>query len=322
MISREELREYFQSTKNLPDIYEIRCFSLDQKLSHVEFARLMLHLAQRRGFQSNRKNEDEKEMGLLLSAVEANKERMKENQYRTIGEMLLKDPEFSDCKRNKKGNYRNTVARSMMVEEINHIFEAQRNLGSSFATEIFQEKYLSIFLSQRTFEEGPGGDSPYAGNQIEKMVGRCTFGEKEIEKAESAKFTYLKGYHAMRKALDSLEKNYIRHIREEKRDEIATIFTYYKTDTTIQEKLEEFGFSSQGIRKGKGGEGSATFKGMLPYFCQGIRKGKGTEGSAMLKGSVPYFCDRIRNGNGCEGSTAFKDFLSYLCERIGKGDGF
>ena len=38
-----------------------------------------------------------------------------------------------------------------------------------------EEEYIELFSAQRNFDEGPGGDSPYGGNQIEKMIGLCTF---------------------------------------------------------------------------------------------------------------------------------------------------
>ncbi|MBO5868580.1 MAG: type II CRISPR RNA-guided endonuclease Cas9, partial [Oscillospiraceae bacterium] len=62
--------------------------------------------------------------------------------------------------------------------------------------------YLAILLSQRSFDEGPGGDSPYGGNQIEKMVGKCTF---LPDQPRAAKATYSFEYFTL------LER--INHIR-------------------------------------------------------------------------------------------------------------
>ena len=52
-----------------------------------------------------------------------------------------------------------------------------------------KDSYLEIYLSQRSFDEGPGGDSPYAGNQIEKMVGSCTL-EPDEKRAAKATFSF------------------------------------------------------------------------------------------------------------------------------------
>ena len=51
---------------------------------------------QRRGFKSNRRAANSKEDGILLQAVTQNRQRMEEHGYRTVGEMLYKDPLFAD----------------------------------------------------------------------------------------------------------------------------------------------------------------------------------------------------------------------------------
>ena len=78
---------------------------------------------------------------------------------------------------------------NILKEEIGIIFEKQKAFGSLYVTDAFSEKYLEILFSQRAFEEGPGEESPYAGNQIEKMVGKCTF-EKEEKRASKATYTF------------------------------------------------------------------------------------------------------------------------------------
>ena len=174
ILSKEELDQLYAGT--LPDIYELRVAALDHKLDKYEFARVLLHIAQRRGFRSNRKNQNTKdEDGKLLAAVTENKKRMEENGYRTVAEMLLKDEMFREHKRNKGGEYLNTVTRDMITDEVHQIFSAQRKFNNSLATEKIESDYLEILLGQRSFDEGPGGSSPYGGNQIELMIWKCTF---------------------------------------------------------------------------------------------------------------------------------------------------
>ena len=178
LLTGSELEGLFDG--DLSDIYELRTAALERKVDNNEFARILIHLAQRRGFKSNRKADAaDKEAGELLSAVSKNETLMKEKGYRTVGEMFFKDEIFAGSKRNKGENYLNTVSRMLIEAEVRQIFEAQRQYGNPFATIDFMEKYLTILLSQRSFEEGPGGDSPYGGNQIEKMLGKCTFFEEE-----------------------------------------------------------------------------------------------------------------------------------------------
>lgn len=186
----QEMNEIFNGT--LSDIYEIRCRALDECLKKEEFVRLLIHLSQRRGFKSNRKTDSEdnkSDAGKLLTAVNSNKELMLEKGYRTIGEMLYKDEKFIYAKRNKGGVYTNTFARKDYEDEIKLIFEKQREYSNSLATESFQEEYLKTVLSQRSFDEGPGGNSKYGGNQIEKMLGKCTF-EKDEFRAVKASFSF------------------------------------------------------------------------------------------------------------------------------------
>ena len=189
IMTTEEIDEIYNSGKELSDIYEIRAEALDRILSKEEFVRLMIHLSQRRGFKSNRKvdaSDSKSESGKLLIAVKNNRELLSEKGYRTIGEMLYKDERFAANKRNKADDYSNTFSRAEYEDEINQIFEAQLALGNPYATDDFRKKYLDIYLSQRAFDDGPGGKSPYAGNQIEKMLGHCTFEENELRAVKAS----------------------------------------------------------------------------------------------------------------------------------------
>lgn len=184
LLNRDELDRLFDG--KLSDVYALRVKALDAPVNREEFARILIHISQRRGFRSNRNNAADKEDGKLLEAVSENKKRMEAAGYRTAGELLLKDPQFQEHKRNKGGQYISTVTRDMIADEVRQIFSAQRGFHSGFAGEALEEDYLNILLSQRSFDEGPGGNSPYGGSQIEKMVGRCTFEENEPRAAKAA----------------------------------------------------------------------------------------------------------------------------------------
>lgn len=362
--TKEELDSLYHAKGNiLMDIYQIRYESLERKLNNEELTRLLIHLAQRRGFKSNRKNEKKgSDEGKLLTATADNEKYLKEKGYRTVGEMLWKDERFAGNKRNKGGDYSNTFLRSQLKEEIGIIFERQKAFGSLYVTDAFSEKYLEILFSQRAFEEGPGEESPYAGNQIEKMVGKCTFekeekraskatytfelfnlwqkmnsigilqdgmkrrltddernklfalchktekvdykrirkelemgqdalfsnltyGRKEVEEVEAAKFQYLPVYHEMRKAFDKISKNHILQISNTQRDLIGTAITYYKTDDKIQQALLEGNFSKEEINAILGMKnfskfGSLSVKAMqkvIPYLEKGLTYDKACE---------------------------------------------
>ena len=205
IMSADEIDGIYNSGKELSDIYKVRCEALDRKLDKEEFVRLLIHLSQRRGFKSNRKveaSDSKSEAGKLLNAVKTNKALMEEKGYRTIGEMLYKDDRFADVKRNKADDYSNTFARSEYEAEINAVFDAQQKLGNEYATDEIRDSYLKIYLSQRAFDEGPGGDSPYGGNQIEKMLGKCTF---EPDEARSVKAAYSFEYFNMLTKVNSIK---------------------------------------------------------------------------------------------------------------------
>ena len=169
---KEELSQLF-AAGSLEDIYALRTRALDEAVTPQEFARILLHLMQRRGFKSNRRADKSKEDGALLQAVTQNRLRMQENGYRTVGEMLYKDQLFAACKRNKGENYLSTVSREEIANEAQRLFAAQREKGQAWATPELEAEYLSILLRQRSFDQGPGGNSPYRGGWIEK-IGPCT----------------------------------------------------------------------------------------------------------------------------------------------------
>ena len=323
ILTKEEIENLY-TNPHKTDIYELRYRALTEKVSPSDWARLLIFFAKHRGFQSNRKNEKSGEDGLMLAAIGENK-KVLEN-YRSVGDMLYSDEKFRDCKRNKGGTYRFTVSRSMLKEEVQTLFKTQRELGQTFAGEDLEDEYISIFSAQRNFDEGPGANSPYAGDQIEKMIGDCTFEDgkngrppqkrapkasyafmafnlwqkinhirvnsKGIERSleteeknkiaglawtkenityydlrqitgldeetrfsgvtypldstteeaeKKVKFSWVKPYHAMRRALDKVEKNYIQKLSREEIDAIAYAFTVYKNDKKIRTALAEKG---------------------------------------------------------------------------------
>lgn len=193
ILTKEELQNIYHCSYE-ESIYELRYKGLSEKLSATNWGRLLLFFAKHRGFRSNRKNDQSKEDGLMLKAISENEELLK--KYRTVGEMIYSDEKFKEYKRNKGGNYQFTVSRSMLIDEIKMLFETQRKLGQFFAEQELEEKYLDIFSAQRNFDEGPGGNGFYSGNQIEKKIGVCTFekgenGENPPKRAPKASYAFM-----------------------------------------------------------------------------------------------------------------------------------
>ena len=199
LVSPEEMDRLLSSSQE-KSVYELRVDALARALTPQEAVRLLIHFAQRRGYRSNSKSEEIKEgaeTGKVKQAIQENRQRMAEKGYRTVGEMLWKDPLFKRVNpdgslvltvHNSPDDYKITVERTMLAEEIRLIFHTQRALGSTWAAVELEERYLDIWGSQRNFDEGPGGNSPYGGSLIESHLGRCTF-EPDQPRAPKSCFT-------------------------------------------------------------------------------------------------------------------------------------
>lgn len=208
IITKKELEDLYENYRFQYNVYELRVMALDEKITNKDLARILISMVKKRGYKSNSKSEETasgSDAGKLLTATKENEELMKEKAYRTVAEMYLKDDKFKlknsngeyilDKKgkkqvkiRNSINEYKNTALRKLLVDEIKLILEKQKELNSSI-NDNFIKEYLEIFESQRSFDEGPGEPSPYGGNQIEKMLGNCTF-EKEEKRAAKASYTF------------------------------------------------------------------------------------------------------------------------------------
>lgn len=201
LMNREEIDNLFQTGRFEKSVYLLRVEALDRPLTEEEAVRLLIHFAQRRGYHSNSRAQeaaDAKENGKVKSAITANRVRMAELQCRTVGELLWKDNRFRRVNHdgsvtfvphNAPEDYKTTVERSMLEEELRFIFEKQREFGAAWADQAFEDQYIAIWGSQRNFDEGPGpspdGKNKYGGSQIERMLGKCTFEANELRAAKA-----------------------------------------------------------------------------------------------------------------------------------------
>lgn len=188
MLTKNEISESLNSPSS---VYELRVKGLDQKLSNSELFKILYWFGGHRGFKSNRKAElKEKDMGKLLHSLNNTKEELNNSNYRTIGELYLKSPIFKDHKRNKfyDDGYIGATYRTLIVDEAKKILEFQSTINSQ-VDDNFIKNYLDILQSQRDFDEGPGSNSPYAGNQIEKMIGHDSLVPDRV-RGSKASFTF------------------------------------------------------------------------------------------------------------------------------------
>ena len=209
----------------LSNPYEIRTRALYELLSADDFSRILIQLSQRRGYKSNRRENDngDIENKKVLTSIKENQDLMKEKGYITIGEMLYKDEKFANCKRNKEGEHIASFLRDNYIQEIKTIFSKQREFGNQYATSELEEAYLKIYTSQREFDEGPGENSPYAGNQIENKLGKCTF---EKDKTRAVKATYSFEYFNLLQKINSIRiisNKTVRTLTKEERNKIKLL---------------------------------------------------------------------------------------------------
>jgi len=157
LMSKDDMESMFTASGFQRDVYTLRAEGLDRKLENEEWVRVLLHLAQRRGYRSNSTAEAAKdqENSILKLALATNQELMQEKHYRTVGEMFCLDPKFQiqgpngtlwRKTRNVPGDYSFTVTRRMVEEEAHLLFDSQRQAGSSFASAELEDSYCEILL--------------------------------------------------------------------------------------------------------------------------------------------------------------------------------
>ena len=165
------INSYYKDKNTNP--YKLKVEALDRKLSNEELAIILVHYAKKRGYKSNREEALSSDSGKVLSAISDNVKIMQDRHYRTISEMYVNDEKFKDKIKNSPNDYKVSVTNEMYLEEINKVLDKQIEYG--LIDKKFKIEYLEIYNSRRSYAKGPGGDSPYGGDLIEKMTGKCAF---------------------------------------------------------------------------------------------------------------------------------------------------
>ena len=133
--------------------YVLRVKALDTPLTPHELGRALIHLAQRRGFQSNRRadardkmaaEEDKakaKELGVVKQGIADLEQAIRDDGSRTLGEHLSKKDEHAPIRRR-------WTARSMYRAELDKIVAAQRQHHPGL-TASYTDKLACALFSQR-----------------------------------------------------------------------------------------------------------------------------------------------------------------------------
>ena len=232
LVSNKELESLYKVTEEDKDVWQLRAEGLKMLLNRKEWARVLTSIAKRRGYKSNRKiDEEDKEVGKLSKGTIENKRILEEKGYRTVGEMFYKDKKFEKNKRNKGGEYNNTILRSMLVDEVHILFEKQRKLGNTFTSQTLEKEYIETITYQK----------PYITPELlEKMLGRCTF-EKQEHRAPKNSYTFER--FMLLQKVNNLNIGYNGEkveISQEKKNEIINL-AYEQTEikyTQLRKRLE------------------------------------------------------------------------------------
>jgi CRISPR-associated endonuclease Csn1 len=132
------------------DPYEIRARALSEDLTVHEVGRALFHLAQRRGFKSNRKSGDDKEEGKVLEEIGKLEHEMREAGSKTLGQ------HFAALRAGKKEMARPRVRaqhtrRDMYEVEFSGIVERQKQAHPGKLTDDFVGDLHEAVFFQRPF---------------------------------------------------------------------------------------------------------------------------------------------------------------------------
>lgn len=155
---REKLRNLLSKANMLPKyeyvekspyyVYELRAKALDKQISLEELGRVLLHLNQRRGFQSNRKEQaiadkdKEKELGKVKEGIKELESQLQAYHSRTIGELYWKllqerkhDFTAAQAIRNRFPTEKRYTSRELLKDEFEQIWEKQKQFYPQILTE-------------------------------------------------------------------------------------------------------------------------------------------------------------------------------------------
>jgi len=141
-----------QARKTAPHVlpYALRARALDERLERYELGRALYHLAQRRGFLSNRResagargDDQKKEEGKVKKGIGELRERMEKSGARTLGEY------FAGLDPTQERIRQRYTARGMYEEEFEAIWAAQAAHHPAMLTEELKKRLHRAIFFQR-----------------------------------------------------------------------------------------------------------------------------------------------------------------------------
>ncbi|RKY25027.1 MAG: type II CRISPR RNA-guided endonuclease Cas9, partial [Planctomycetota bacterium] len=176
---REKLRSEGADKDKLRQInhtipYILRARALDEKLEPYEVGRAIYHLAQRRGFLSNRKSplKKDEDLGKVKGDINKLQEKIEETGSRTLGEYFSKlDPEEERIRQRWTG-------RKMYEEEFGKIWAVQQKHHPNILTEDLKKQLIGSKRHPAIFYQRPLKSQKH-------LIGKCEL-EKDRRRAPMA----------------------------------------------------------------------------------------------------------------------------------------
>ncbi len=153
--------------------YALRRVALDYPLEPKQLGRALYHLAQRRGFLSNRKIQQDDNEGVVKGGISELRKEMERAGARTLGEYFSR---LNLEERRIRGHY---THRSMFEEEFEKIWEVQRRFHPDLLTEELRKKLHNALFFQRPLKSQKDkiGKCPF-----EKKARRCPWYRTEAQR--------------------------------------------------------------------------------------------------------------------------------------------
>ena len=142
------------------DPYPLRKKGLDEKLSRLEFGRILYHLNQRRGFKSSLKSGQPDDNKITESTNELQK-RMDEANSRTLGEYLADKNPMDERLR---GRY---TLRAMYIKEFDKLWDQQNQFHPELS-----DAFKKIIKEETIFHQRPL-------KSVSHLIGKCTLEPKK-----------------------------------------------------------------------------------------------------------------------------------------------
>lgn len=148
------------------DPYELRAKAINKDVSLYELGRIFLHIAKRRGFQSNRRQTGkDKEAGLVKGAIERLEHEI---GNKTLGQFWAEKREENPGQaiRNRRSNYHWIAQRQQYQNELKTIWQTQSKFYPNILIPQLKEKIFEIIFRQIDFE--------LSNTKKRKVIGTCT----------------------------------------------------------------------------------------------------------------------------------------------------